>query len=718
MPSNTPEIATLNSITIVIPVYGDLPTLERCLVSVLEHADEPWIEVLVVNDCGPDADAIEARILELIAGRPRIRYARNPHNLGFVRTCNRAVSELDTTDNDILLLNSDAELTAGAVAEMREVLALSPRHGAVCPRSNNATIATIPVLHSASGKPSAERSREVFQAVSPLLDRYYVSPVAVGFCLLIQRRVIRNHGLFDEVYGAGYNEENDFCMRINDVGYSSLIANRALVLHAASSSFGAERRARLDAENFEILEARYPFYNPAVAQFVRSAYSSDDRFADVLVPAGGDAPARVLIDVHHLSKHYDGTTKNVLSLLELLAANPPQGIDIAVAAYEDTTAYFRLRDYGMRVLDYNQIDEVFDLGITAVPITSVGQLATLTRHCARIVVSFLDAIALRTYRHVTQTPMKPTIVRAGLRWADRVVAISAGSLDDMADLYPGSLDDVRAHTTVITQGSGLKVGLDHSASTSTSTLDPRTRSAIDAGGYALVVGNGFGHKQVVPTLDAMAASGIPVVAMADRLIAARFPDVPIALSGTLTEAELDALYRGASVVISPSAYEGFGLSLAEAAQHGKRIVAFDTAIAREVVDRLDLAGVSFFQTFDQLVGTVEEALAAPSVDPIPVRTLSDYAADLWRTSLEVLAEPLDAERLRARDRELLPLVTVAEGALDTALRLLAQNTEILASRSFRVAQLLATVSGRARRLLRIRPRARTVDFDRRVIDQT
>jgi GT2 family glycosyltransferase len=705
-------------ITIVIPVYGDLPSLERCVQSVIDYADEPWIQTLLVNDVGPEADAIEARLLQMIGHHPRMRYERNPRNLGFVGTCNRAVFELDSTENDILLLNSDAELTPGAVEELRDVLHLSPRHGAVCPRSNHATIATIPVLHSSAGLPTPERAREVSEGIRAELPRYYVAPVAVGFCLLIRRRVIRNHGLFDEIYGAGYNEENDFCMRINGMGYSSVLANRAFVLHAASSSFGEQRRHELDARNFKILEERFPYYTESVTRFAELGYDAADRFADLLVPPAQPRPRRVLLDVHHLSKHYDGTTKNVLSLLELLAADPPEGIDVALAAYPDVADFFHLDRYGMRVLDYDQIDEVFDLGITAVPITSIGQLAKLTRHCARIAMSFLDAIALRTYALVTTTPMKPTVVQAGLRWADRVITISSGALSDMEELYPGLIDGVRARAVVITQGSGRAIGRDHDNLTSISRLSPQLRQRIADGGYALVVGNGFAHKQVVPTLLALEDAGVPLIAMGDKLLAGRFPETPILISGTLTEDEMDALYEGAAVVIAPSAYEGFGLSLAEAAHHGKRVVAFDTVVAREVIDTLGLDGAELFGTFDELPEAVRRAVAAGDIPRAEVRSLRDYAFDFWNAAITLLDEPLDLARLRSRDQELIPLISIGEGALKTATRLLTLNTEILASNSFRVARALASASGRARRLLRIRTVARQVRIDRNIIDQT
>jgi GT2 family glycosyltransferase len=98
----------VHPVTIVVPIYDDWSSLERCIESVLHHVDLGTYSLLLVNDCGPRADDIEANVLEAIAGEPSIAYHRNARNLGFVETCNRAVFELDASDNDVLLLTSAA----------------------------------------------------------------------------------------------------------------------------------------------------------------------------------------------------------------------------------------------------------------------------------------------------------------------------------------------------------------------------------------------------------------------------------------------------------------------------------------------------------------------------------------------------------------------------------------------------------------------------------
>lgn len=97
--------------------------------------------------------------------------------MGFVKTCNRAVFELDKTDHDILLLNSDTEVTEGFLEEMQSVLYLSERHGAVCPRSNRATFLTVPINATDI---SPEESYQIFQNIKNHLSRYNVIPTGVG----------------------------------------------------------------------------------------------------------------------------------------------------------------------------------------------------------------------------------------------------------------------------------------------------------------------------------------------------------------------------------------------------------------------------------------------------------------------------------------------------------------------------------------------------------
>lgn len=283
-------------ITIVVPVYGDLPSLIACLDGIERTVDLSRDQVLLVNDDGPEADVIEQAVLARVSGRPGFRYERNPRNLGFVGNCNRAALELDRSGNDLLLLNSDTVPQPGWIDELREVLAARGDHGIVCARSTNATIASLPHrMDDPSRERTLEHSLLVREAVVDALPRWSYPPVAMGFCFLVRRELIDEHGLFDEIFAPGYGEENDFCLRMRALGHRSVMAHRALVVHEGARSFLSPRRARLRAEHEKVLVRRHPDYPNLVREYLWAEIDAVDAFADVLRP---NAKCSVLVADH------------------------------------------------------------------------------------------------------------------------------------------------------------------------------------------------------------------------------------------------------------------------------------------------------------------------------------------------------------------------------------------------------------------------------------
>lgn len=259
-------MSDIKNITVVVPVYGDWSSLNICIKSLQKHLPSEH-QVLLVNDCGPEADQIERNILKTIKGWDNFRYGRNPENLGFVRTCNRAVLELDKTGNDILLLNSDTRVTKNFYKNMQDVLYVADDIGAVTARSNNATVWSVPM----NSRFAHHRvlSYLFYILIRNRLPDSYITPTIHGFCVLIRRTVIDKHGLFDEIYGKGYAEENDFTMRIKRSGWRCAVANKAYVFHYESRSFGSEGRKKQIEKNAKILLDRYPEYDQLVQDYLK-----------------------------------------------------------------------------------------------------------------------------------------------------------------------------------------------------------------------------------------------------------------------------------------------------------------------------------------------------------------------------------------------------------------------------------------------------------------
>lgn len=365
-----------NPVTVVVPVYGDLPSLLSCIESLKVTVNQQVDTVLLVNDCGPDADAFEAALLALITGEPAFRYERNPRNLGFVGNCNRAALELDLTDNDILLLNSDTVTTPGFIEELSAVLHSSPQHGIVCARSNNATIASLPFrLRVPGAERPADRTLAVHAALQHTLPRFSVAPVSMGFCFLVRRSLITRYGLFDEIFSPGYGEENDFCLRMRSHGFLSLIAHRALVLHVGGLSFQSTRRTQLRTAHERILTARHPGYTEAVQSYLKRDCDPVDVFADCLVPA--DDTVRLLIDC---AAH---PSPAELALLAAANDSADPTLCITVSVPETNRRTVAARFPKLEIVSHRRMERVWDVSFTAAANPDAAQLDRLVRSSPR-----------------------------------------------------------------------------------------------------------------------------------------------------------------------------------------------------------------------------------------------------------------------------------------------------------------------------------------------
>jgi GT2 family glycosyltransferase len=431
----TPVGGGTHPVTIVVPVYGDLPSVIDCVDSIIKHVDLTVHRVLLMNDNGPEADTIEAALLDSIAGRPGIRHHRNAQNLGFVGNCNRAVLEIDETGNDILLLNSDTIVTAGFLDELSEILRSSDFHGAVCPRSNNATIASLPfALRDPSRGRPIERTAKVAAQLAADLPRFGYAPVAMGFCLLIRRELIERFGLFDEIYAPGYGEENDFCLRIGRAGYRSLIAHRAVVFHQGARSFQGARREALRSAHEKILISRYPEYTSAVQKYIYVDRDPVDVFADALVP--GDTVSRLLLDLGPDARAAVGNTDD---LIAGLSRRNDVAVTVSAPAKQLRTVKRRLP--GIRVVSRDHLNGLWDAGISLGGADTHAR-AMFNRTCLRILLCHAQD------RRVRADGVGAGGTRSGIP-GSREVALNAEEIL-AASRTPSDLAALRARWALIT----------------------------------------------------------------------------------------------------------------------------------------------------------------------------------------------------------------------------------------------------------------------------
>lgn len=646
--------APRRSVTLVVPVYADWDSLRQCIESLKAHVDKRHT-VLLVNDCGPEAATMEHNVLRAIEHWPNFAYHRNARNMGFVKTCNRAVFELDQTDNDILLLNSDTIVTAGFLEEMLEVLYLSDRHGVVTPRSNNATLATVPLrCVDAVRRDDLAHSKQVHDAVKDNLPRYTVVPVGVGFCLLVKRRLIKNFGLLDEIFGQGYNEENDFCLRINKYGYSSVLSHRAFVYHLESRSFSAKQKEALNRRNESILRQRHGYYFMMVKRYFDEYIDPVDHFADVI--AGTSKKIKILINLFHFPLLMIGTARNGLSLLEYLRTMDLETlqIEVAVLCQVDAVAYHHLDRFGFRLVHPGTIgDEVFHVSLCPMQFFHPENLLITNRHALRSAFALLDIISLRCQYLLAEDPKLRAVFLDALRLADKVITISQSTKEDTLAYFNESADEFRDKLITIHQGVPDYIRSEQGSGQGEQVRRP---TLTDADRFILVFGNDYAHKALERTLPYLEKQGVVSVIVGSRRSRPPGGNIIVATSGEVGDDEMEALLRHCSLVLFPSQYEGFGFPTLEAAYHRKPLLYYASAAGDEIA-RLVRAyiHVEAFETFDELPAKINDLLArepfVPAEHVPPLRSLTDYNREVVDLVLDLARRPYsDFPGLRDRWR--------------------------------------------------------------------
>jgi len=297
-------------VDVVVPAYNAPDDLRRCVEAVLAHT-EGGFRLVVIDDASPDPRVRE--YLDALAQRalPEVTILRNERNLGFTATANRGFS---LSRADVVLLNSDAIVGPHWLERLARCAASHPSIGTVTPFSNNAEIASFPRFCENNAPPDDAVATTINAALAAAaVPTYPDIPTGVGFCLYVRRALLDAIGTFDLAFGAGYGEENDFCLRAVGAGYRNVLADDVYVRHTGGRSF-AGRKTELGARNMPLLLERHPDYLDMVQRYIAADPLRPLRDAcESALAARTPGMRGVLHVIHH---HGGGTETHVRALID------------------------------------------------------------------------------------------------------------------------------------------------------------------------------------------------------------------------------------------------------------------------------------------------------------------------------------------------------------------------------------------------------------------
>ncbi|WP_336492283.1 glycosyltransferase [Methylobacterium nigriterrae] len=567
----------MSDLLIIIPLYRGVELIAELFANLgdmAEEINELNAEVLLVND-SPDDPELAAALLpamQALGNRVEARLLVNPRNLGFIQTANRGLERARESGSDALLLNSDALLTRGSLRELRAVSRSDPLIAVVSPRSNNATICNSPYDRRFRAYDRAD-ALAAHQRILKHLPRTTYVPTAVGFCLYIRGIVLQEFGLLDEVYGAGYNEENDFIMRCGRRGYRAVMANRAFVHHLGSVSFeqSGEGRSPREKKNREILDERYPEYAPAIERYFEGTEYLSQLLCSGLIP-DRDGKISVHFDCMHIGAYHNGTFEHAKKLLAAFAERFGDKYHLYVSCEPDALAFHELSRIPGVTYRVEEEPEASPYGVTIRLAQPFNWRDLVDVSCSAPVSGFLmlDTIAMDC----------PSLDEHGLEsmWRQMLNMVSFIGFNSRFTR------DQFARRFAIPETVTEFISL-----CSTTIIDYRPQRANPVrrqdAKRILVVGNHFAHKNVRTAVELLksAVRGHRIV-----VLGVDFPDdagIDSFKSGSLTQEDVDQLYDSASVVLFPSYYEGFGLPIMHALARNLPVVARDLPVFEEIRDR-------------------------------------------------------------------------------------------------------------------------------------
>ncbi|MBD1373017.1 glycosyltransferase [Hazenella sp. IB182357] len=235
--------------SIIILTHNEYEQTKRCLDGIRAHTPEP-IEIIIVDNGSTD------QTRAYLNKQSDLNVIYNDQNEGFPKGCNQGIQQ--ATGDYLLFLNNDTVVTPQWLHYMLDVFERHPHAGIVGPMSNHVSgpFQSIPASYRELtdldhfARSHSAQNRGLVREVKRL----------TGICMLVRKEVISEVGFFDEQFGIGTYEDDDFCWRVVEKGYSLFVALDVFIHHEGNTTFsqlGRETLAQTLQRNQQLFQQKW-----------------------------------------------------------------------------------------------------------------------------------------------------------------------------------------------------------------------------------------------------------------------------------------------------------------------------------------------------------------------------------------------------------------------------------------------------------------------------
>ena len=222
---------------LILNANGELH-LDRCIESVVKHTSLPRYELIVVDNGSTDGSMDYLMGLRM----PNLTVVSNPKNLGC--PTGRAQGMALSVGRHICLLDNDTVVTPHWLERLAAHLDRDPTRGVVGPITNYAggiqgygsQGAPTDAMYEAGLDYHAD---ELYIQGAELETRLRQTSRLIGFCMLIDRRVVDAIGSIDGSFGKYGFEDDDYTWRARCAGFRPAVDQRVDIHHTGGAGQAA-----------------------------------------------------------------------------------------------------------------------------------------------------------------------------------------------------------------------------------------------------------------------------------------------------------------------------------------------------------------------------------------------------------------------------------------------------------------------------------------------